>query len=417
MLSTLLPLTALLVATAFLLLGNGLFSTLLAVRAGIEGYATEVTGTIMAAYFAGLVAGVFWCRRIVREVGHIRAFAAFAAILSVLPLAHAFLVYPWAWAMLRALAGLALAGLFMVTESWINERASNLNRGRVLAVYMITFYGAVAAGQFLINLAPPRDLALFVLVSALFSLAIVPVCVTRTAAPAPMPAIGFGLRDLYRLSPLAVVGALATGLTNAAFYGMGPVFARDIGLSLSGVSRLMGVTILGGLLLQWPIGRLSDHVDRRHMIMAIALLIALTSAGMVIGARHVSPWLFVLAACYGGGAFALYSVCTAHANDFLISEQRINATGGLLIVYGTGAACGPIIASVVMGRIGPEGLYLSCGSFQLALFAFAVYRSFIRPTILQALRRPLVLLPRSSPVITELALLEAPEHDSESAAT
>jgi MFS family permease len=277
---TLMSLAALLTAAVLLMLGNGLFSTLLAVRAGIESYSTQMTGVIMAAYFAGLVVGVFWCRSAIRDVGHIRSFAAFAAIMSVLPLGHAFLVHPWAWVVFRGLAGLCIAGLFMVTESWINERASNEMRGRILAVYLTAYYAALAGGQFLLNVGDPRARALFALVSILVSLAI------------------------------------------------------------------------------------------------------------------------------GGGAFALYSVCIAHANDFLSPEQRVDAAGGLLIVYGVGAASGPIVAAAVMGWLGPRGLYLTAGAIQLALLVFAIHRSFSRRTIIRALRRPLVLFPRSSPVITELAQTE-----------
>lgn len=403
---TLMSIAALLAAAVLLMLGNGLFSTLLAVRAGIEGYSTEMTGVIMAAYFAGLVVGVFWCRGAIRDVGHIRSFAAFAAIMSILPLGHAFLVHPWAWVVFRGLAGLCIAGLFMVTESWINERASNEMRGRILAVYLTAYYAALASGQFLLNVGDPRALALFALVSILVSLAIVPVCLTRSEAPPPVPKIGFGIRDLYRLSPLGVAGCAAAGMINAAFYGMGPVFARDIGLPLSGVSWLMGATIIGGLAIQWPIGKLSDYFDRRHVIMGIAVAVVAASAGMAVGADGPPFRLYLIAACYGGGAFALYSVCIAHANDFLSPEQRVDAAGGLLIVYGVGAASGPIVAAAVMGWLGPRGLYLTAGAIQLALLVFAIHRSFTRRTIIRALRRPLVLFPRSSPVITELAQTE-----------
>lgn len=403
MLKTLSSIAALLLAIAYLALGNGLFSTLISVRSSLQFGSTETTGAIMSSYFLGLVIGVFWCREVIRKVGHIRAFAAFAALLSILPLCHAFLVDPWAWAVFRVIAGLCLSGVFMVAESWINERATNQIRGQVLSIYMITFYLALGSGQFLINLDDTQKVSLFVLVSVLFSLAIIPISLTQSEAPAPVPKISFGVMDLFKLSPLAVVGCAAAGISNAAFYGMGPVFAKEAGLPLSGVSIFMGVTIFGGLILQWPLGKLSDHFDRRHIIMVLAALIAITCLGMALMAGVDPLAIYALTAIFGGAAFALHPVCTAHANDFLDAEQRVNAAGGLMVVYGCAAASGPLVAATVMGVAGTEGLYYCIGAVQVMLFAFAVYRASSRKTILRVLRRPLIFAPRMTTVIAHMA--------------
>ncbi len=403
MLKTLSSIAALLLAIAYLALGNGLFSTLLSVRSSLQFGSTETTGAIMSSYFLGLVIGVFWCREVIRKVGHIRAFAAFAALLSILPLCHAFLVNPWAWAVLRVIAGLCLSGVFMVAESWINERATNKIRGQVLSIYMITFYLALGSGQFLINLDDTQKVSLFVLVSVLFSVAIIPISLTQSEAPAPVPKVSFGVGDLFRLSPLAVVGGAAAGMTNSAFYGMGPVFAKDAGLPLSGVSIFMGVTIFGGLLLQWPLGKLSDHFDRRHIIMVLTVIIAVTSLGMVLFLSSDPLAVYFLTALFGGAAFALHPVCTAHANDFLDREQRVNASGGLMVVYGCAAACGPLVASAVMGLVGTIGLYYFFAAIQVMLFGFALYRASSRKTILRVLRRPLVFVPRMTTVMAHMS--------------
>lgn len=404
MVKTLSSLAALLLATGYLALGNGLFSTLLSVRSNLQFGSTETTGAIMSSYFLGLVLGVFWCREVIRKVGHIRAFAAFAALLSILPLSHAFLVDPWVWAFFRVVAGICLAGVFMVAESWVNERATNEIRGQVLSIYMITFYLALGSGQFLINLSDTTNVSLFVLVSVLFSIAIVPISLTQSEAPAPVPKVQFGVVDLFKLSPLAVVGAATAGITNASFFGMAPVFARESGLPLAGVSIFMGITIFGGLVLQWPLGKLSDIFDRRHIIMVIALLIATVSLGLVAVAGNDPLSLYIFTALYGGAAFALHPVCTAHANDFLGAEQRVSAAGGLMVVYGCAAACGPFAAALVMGEVGRNGLYYTVAAVQILLFGFALYRTFARKTILKVLRRPTVLFPRSTTVITQLAL-------------
>ncbi len=403
MLKTLSSIAALLLAIAYLALGNGLFSTLISVRSSLQFGSTETTGAIMSSYFLGLVIGVFWCREVIRKVGHIRAFAAFAALLSILPLCHAFLVDPWAWAIFRVIAGLCLSGVFMVAESWINERATNKIRGQVLSIYMITFYLALGSGQFLINLDDTEKVSLFVLVSVLFSVAIIPISLTQSEAPAPVPKISFGVVDLFRLSPLAVVGCAVAGISNAAFYGMGPVFAKEAGLPLSGVSIFMGVTIFGGLVLQWPLGKLSDHFNRRHIIMVLAGLIAIICVGMAFMSGIDPLAIYALTAVFGGAAFALHPVCTAHANDFLDAEQRVNAAGGLMVVYGCAAASGPLVAATAMGYAGAEGLYYFIGGVQLTLLVFAVYRASSRKTILNVFRRPLVFAPRMTTVIAHVA--------------
>ncbi|MCP5367096.1 MAG: MFS transporter [Hyphomicrobiales bacterium] len=403
MIGALLPLASLMLAIVFLMSGHGLFSTLIGVRAGAEGYATETVGLIMSAYFAGQIAGVFWCRRVIRQVGHIRAFAAFAAIVSVLPLGHAYLVNPWAWALFRFAGGASLVGLIMVAESWINERADNANRGQVLSFYMIAYYAALGGGQFLLNMGDPTTASLFVLASALFSIAIVPVALTTTKAP-PLPtSVKFSLRDLFRLSPLAVVGTVAAGLTNSAFFGMGPVFAGGIGFSLHQISWFMGLTILGGLILQWPLGRLSDSMDRRRVMVGVALLIITASVGLAFTAHAGHYWVLAYTVLYGGGAYTLYPLCTAHANDAVTAEQRVNVAGGLLIVYGLSASGGPLLAATVMGRVGPEGLYLQAIVIQTVLVAFAAYRSVKGRRLIVGLRRRFQPIPRSTPVITRLA--------------
>ncbi|MCZ4282904.1 MFS transporter [Kiloniella laminariae] len=404
MFSTLSSLVSLFLATAILVMGNGLFSTLIGVRASAEGFANETTGWVMAAYFFGIMSGVFLCRKMVASVGHIRTYAALAALMSILPLLHAYFVDPFAWALFRCLAGIAISGLFMVTESWINERADNAIRGQILAFYMITYYGGLAAGQFLLNLAAPTEVSLFVLISALFSLAIVPVALTRSEQPAPLPKkLSFGLKDLYRLSPLGTVGAAAAGMTNASFYSMGPIFAAEIGLGTDDIALFMGVAIIGGLVLQWPFGRMSDHFDRRYMIMGVASGIFLGCIGVIFGSGLGGILVFVSVAIYGGAAFALNPITVAHANDFLEKDQRVNAAGGLMIVYGIGAMSGPVIASFMMGRVGSSGLFLTTAAVQVILILFALYRTFVRQTIVRALRVPLVLFsPASSTVITDM---------------
>ncbi len=370
MLSTLRSVASLLLSYGLLVLANGLFSTLLGVRTRIEGFATEVTGLIMAGFFAGLLLGALFGARVVARVGHIRAFAAFASVMSVTALLHVLIVDPWAWVALRALAGFCMAGMVMVTESWLNERASNAIRGQVLALYMITNYFSAGAGQFLLPLADPGEFHLFSLVSVILSLALIPVLLTSAHAPTPPTPQPGNFRSLYALAPVGIVGAVCTGIVNAAFNGMAPVATQSLGLGLVQTSTFMGVAIFAGLLLQWPAGRLSDRFDRRRVILAVAGLGSLGAVAIIVATRQVTPWLFIAAGVYGSVTLTLYSLCAAHTNDRASPEQRVQTASGLLIAYGVGASCGPLIAGAVMGRFGPHGLF---GMIALVLAGFAVF--------------------------------------------
>jgi MFS family permease len=394
--------TALLIGISVLLFGGGLQGTLLGVRATIESFPLQATGLIMSAYYGGYVAGYFISPQLVFRVGHIRAFAAFAAIASAAAIAHGLFVHPSAWFFLRFASGVCFAGLFMVCESWLNGRATNETRGKLLAVYMMVQLGALAVGQMLLPLGDPRHLELFAVASALISVGLVPVALTRSQAPQQISPHAMGVPTLYAISPLGVVGCFASGLALGAFWGMGPVFAQGIHLSTSGVASFMGMTILGGMVLQWPIGRMSDRTDRRLLIMVVNLGIAATSAGLAVVSGG-SLWIVLaLAVAFGGLAFSLYSLCVAHTNDLLTPEDMVAASSGLLLVYGVGAAVGPYAASAVMAAVGYHGLYAFVAAATLVTGAFAFYRARVRPPVPAEERAEFVPLPRTSPVVLAL---------------
>lgn len=394
---------SLLLGMALLMLANGLLGTLISLRTAIDGFPAPVTGLVMSSYFAGLVLGSLFCRGIIRRVGHIRAFSALASLLSATALAHVFLVSAPAWALFRGLTGFCLAGLYMVTESWLNARANNQTRGQILALYMATAYLAMGAGQFLLPLADPSSFTLFGVVSVLFSLALVPVALTRSSAPQLERPSRLSFRRLYEISPLGVVGCLASGLVTGAIYGMAPIFGRGIGLSISGVSVLMGTLILGGLVAQWPIGRLSDHFDRRSVITFVACAAALVAGAVALLAEvHDARLVLALAGLFGALGFPIYSLSVAHANDFLEADDLVEASGGMIIAYGIGAALGPMAAAGFMGRIGPAGLFVFEAIIAGLLFVFAVYRTYRRKAPPVAEQAPFVMLPRTSPVVAKL---------------
>lgn len=406
---TLVSIWPVLVATALLILGNGALSTLLALQMVQAAFPSFVVGLVMSAYFVGLVFGAFYGHRLISGVGHIRAFAALASCFSAATLVHPFLVSAIPWAGLRFVEGFCLAGLIMCTESWLNARATNANRGRILSIYQITYYLAQGCGQFLLNLPNAAGFGLFVIASVLLSLSLVPIAAVRVEAP-PLPAPShFGFRELYSVSPLGVVGAFAAGMILGAFYGLGPYFARQVGLSLFGTTQFMGLVIFGGLLLQWPIGRVSDRFDRRTVLVGLAIAIALVSVGMVVTAGRAGVEFMGLGVLFGGVSFTLYPLCVAHANDQIKGEGFVRTSGGLIVAYGVGAALGPLGASALMNVQGPGALFAFTGVVALTTAVFAVWRMQRRAAVPLADQAEFQALPRTTPVLCEMDPRAEPE--------
>ena len=393
---------ALLCAVALLLAGNGLLATLLALRANAAGFALEITGLVLAFYHLGFILGSLQAGRFIARAGHIRAFAAFAAIASSAALAHVLVVTPPAWMALRFLSGAAMAGLFMVTESWLNERASGALRGQLLSAYMIVNLGGVAIGQLLLSGGDPLGFELFALASILVSLALVPVALTRSQAPELPQAHPMNLQALYAKSPLGLIACAASGVVMGAFWSMAPIFAQSIGYGTRGVAWFMTAAILGGMVLQWPVGRLSDRIDRRHVIAGTSLAAAMAAVALGQFAA-MAPWLaWALVALFGGLVYPLYSLAVAHTNDFVEHRQFVAAGSALLLVYGCGAAAGPMLAGAAMAQLSASGLFHLIAATLLAIALFAAWRTTRRAAPPAEERDLLVLLPRTTPVIVEL---------------
>ncbi len=366
------PISSLLGGVALLLLGNGLLNTLLTLRGVAEGYSTGMLGLIMSGYFVGFLLGTWLAIPLVRRVGHIRAFSFCAALAAITALLHVLIVDPWVWLALRVLYGLALVSLYMVIESWLNAQVRNENRGQMFAIYMAVNLGALAAAQQLLSLAEPTEFLLFALAAMLISAALMPITLTRQPQPSVPDTLHSNLRAIAGIAPLSIAAAGLSGLALGAFWGMAPVYASLNGFDAAGVGLMMSATILGGALLQWPIGRFSDNHDRRWVLfwvvsaaVVVALLMSLLPAGRA---------LLALMFLFGGLSFAIYPIAVAQLIDQLHSDEILSGSSSLLMVNGVGSVCGPLLAGLLMQYSGAAALPLYFAATLGLLAAYTSYR-------------------------------------------
>ena len=414
--SALVPLSALLLGAAILLLGNGLLGILLPIRATVEQFATTSIGAIAAGYSAGFVLGCIGMPYIVQRVGHIRTFAVMAAIAASTVLLMMLLVQPLLWILLRLISGVAFAGLYMVIESWLNERATNTNRGQVFATYMVIQLAAITIGQMLLPLGDPAGVALFAVTAIAITMALVPVSLTTAMAPQPLSAVRLRLGRLYAMSPVGVLGCFFIGMANGAFGGLGAVFATEVGLSTTGVAIFMSAALVGGALFQVPFGRLSDRIDRRKVLLVACALAVI--GGSLLGlaadadretpgfwAIFQSPWVMMGAVVlFGGCIYSMYSLCVAHTNDHVDREDFVEATSGLLLTWGIGASIGPVAAALMIDLVGLRGLFLFTAVVHGLFMAFTWYRITQRASLPPEARPDFVQAgaSRTTPVVSTL---------------
>lgn len=371
--------SALLAGVFSMMLASGLQGSLLALRAEIEGFTPAVTGLVMSAYYVGFLVGWAVVPGLIRRVGHVRVFAAFAAIASTAPLLHAVLVAPLPWLVARLVWGVALCAVFITAESWLNSAAANSTRGRAMAAYMVAVTAGIAGGQFLLNLASPAGPELFILVSVTTSIAVVPMLLRAGAAPLHTVVARLGPVLLYRISPLATVAVLLVGVAQGALYGgVVAVFASALGLSVPAISLFVALTIAGGVLFQGPIGWVSDRSDRRWVITIVALAATAASVAAVAVAGR-GPLLFVLFFLIGGLSLPLYSLCVAHAHDRLSQAERVGASSALLLMNGIGSVLGPTLAAAAIQLAGPSGFPAYLAAVHAGIGLFAIWRMTRRP--------------------------------------
>lgn len=370
---------ALLVGVAILLTGQGLQGTLLPVRATIEHFPTLAVGIFGATYFLGFTIGCWQGTGLVQRVGHVRVFAAMTALASASPLLHGMWVNFWSWSLLRFISGFCFAVLYVVIESWLNETATNDNRGSVFSAYVLINMTMLAVGQQMMLLDSPTVMTLFAMSSVLVSLAAVPVALSTAPTPRQITSARLDVACLYRTSPAGMLGSLATGLANGSFWSLAPVFTISFSTDVSLTAAFMSAAVIGGAASQWPLGAWSDRVDRRYVMAACASFALVVSIVIWSFVDSMTPaGIVLLGGFWGAAAFPLYSISIAHSNDHAGPDEFVVVSSGLLLMYGIGAVIGPIVASILMQLLGPAGLYLFTGSVHVLLLGYLFLRRLRR---------------------------------------
>jgi len=396
---------ALMLGMLLLMLGNGLQGTLLGVRGSLENIDTATMGYVMSAYFIGFLGGSRAAPYLLRRVGHVRVFAALGSLASAAFILYAAVVHPIAWLFLRLLVGFCFSGIYVVAESWLNHSTNNDTRGQALSLYLIVQMMGIVLGQLLLNVADPGGYDLFVLITVLVSVSFAPILLSVTPAPLHETARAMSIRELTEASPLACFGTFMLGGIFATLFAMAPIYATARGFSIAQVSYFITAIYLGGLLFQYPIGWLSDHFDRRFLIIGLTAIGALAgSAGLIVGDSFI--FLVALALLIGGVSNPLYSVLLAYANDYLDTEQMPAASGGLLFINGVGAMSGPILVGYAMSEFGNHWFFITIAILMSAICLYGIYRITQRSyNIAPEDAAPHVLVTsRSTPTGTEFAI-------------
>lgn len=394
---------ALLLGMGLLMVGNGMQGTLLGIRGEIEGFSTLQMSFVMSAYFVGFLGGSRMAPEMIRRVGHVRVFAALGSFISAVMILYPTFADPIAWSIGRVVIGFCFSGVYVTAESWLNNAATNENRGKALSLYMIVQTSGIVAAQGLLLTADPSGFVLFVIPSVLISISFAPILLSISPTPAFDTTKPMTLRQLFAISPLGCVGMFLLGGVFSAQFGMAPVYGAEAGLSVAQISMFVAMFFVGSVVAQYPIGWISDRMDRRKLVLIVSSVGVIGSLmGMTLGASFYL--LLVSAFVVGGMSNPLYSLLMAHTNDYLELEDMAAASGGLIFINGLGAIAGPLITGWIMGQMGPGGFYLFTGALFVMLAVYASYRMTQRPAIpIEDTASYAAVSPTSSPVAVSVA--------------
>ncbi|MGI9605591.1 MAG: MFS transporter [Acidimicrobiales bacterium] len=377
--SPILGMWALFLGVALMMLGNGLQGTLLGVRSSRENFDTTVIGVILAAYYAGFLLGSRFTMQALGRVGHVRVFAALASTASTAVLVHSIAVNPPTWFVMRFVTGFCMAGLYVVVESWLNDKTTPESRGRTLSLYMVVTMGGVTGGQFLLNVADPNGFELFVLASVLVSMSLVPMALSEVSAPALVTPDPLPFRELLSIVPTGFTVMFFSGAAAGAIFAFGPVYAAQIGMSNARISLFLAAALLGSMVLQLPIGALSDRLPRRGVMIVIASIA--TGASVVGTGTSTGVAAFIVMFVIGAASFPLYSLAIAYTNDWIEPAQRVGASALLVMVNGVGAILGPIVAALLMAAFDPKAYFWTLIITHGAMVAYLLVRIVFRDAV------------------------------------
>ncbi len=378
MLKVLVSSWAILFGLGLLMIGNGMQSTLLGIRGGIEGFSTLEMSIVMSGYFAGFLFASRTVPEMIRRVGHLRVFAALGSFISATLILYPSIADPWVWTALRVLIGFCFCGVYIVVESWLNAASTNETRGKALSLYMIVQMLGVIVAQGIVTLGEPSGFVVFIVPSVLVSIAFAPILLSATPTPSFQTTKAMSLGSLWRTSPLGCVSVFLMGGVFAGQFGMSPVYGSEAGFSVAEISAFVAAIYVGGLVFQYPIGWLSDRMDRRKLIMLVAFACGLVSLAAASVADNPTL-LLPLAVAFGGLSNPLYPLAIAYTNDMLEPDDMASASAGLLFLNGVGAVAGPLVIGWAMGAVGPAGFWLFLAALLLLLGVYAIWRMLRRP--------------------------------------
>ncbi len=394
---------ALLLGIGLLMIGNGLQSTLMGVRGSIEGFSTLELSVVTSAYFAGFLGGSQLAPGMIRRVGHVRVFAALGSFISAVLVLFPVVTEPWAWVLLRVIVGFCFSGVYVTAESWLNNNATNETRGQTLSMYMVVQMGGIVTAQAILGFGDPSGFVIFIIPSVLVSISFAPILLSIQPTPSFGTARPMNLLALFKVSPLTFIAMTIMGGVFAALYGMSAVYGAEVGMSVGQVSTFVAFFFIGPMVMQYPIGWISDRMDRRQLIAWVALAGGLAAiAGFLLAGSYAA--LLVVAFVLGGTANPMYSLLIAYLNDYLKPEDMAAASGGLIFVNGLGAIAGPIAIGWGMGVIGPQAFWLLVAALMLTVAGYSLYRMTQRKAIpVEDTAAYVGVLPTASPVAVEAA--------------
>ena len=382
-------------------LAVGVQGSLLGVRATLEGFDDFLIGLLMSCYFAGFLAGSLLTPKMIQRVGHIRIFAALSAVASVTILIHSIYVEPWAWALMRLFTGFAFSTIYVVSESWLNQASTNANRGQILSIYTAILLAGICAGQFMLHLANPLDFTLFILISVMVSVAAVPILLSVVITPTIEDSDRVTIRHLWYRTPMGVTGIVLSQWVSSILFGMGAVYATKLGFTMYQVANFMGAMMAGGMILQWPLGKLSDMIDRRW-VMGFACLCAVGFALLISRESEASLKLYGLIFAFGGCSLSLYSIVVALTNDHLRPSEIVPASGTIVLISGLTSITGPITAVFWLQIFGLQSFFVLLASCLLLLAGISIWRVLTIEALPSEYKGQVILQAATAPVGTVL---------------